>query len=75
MASRFVPGPLIARQGKPEDVISIAFTGGTTGKPKGVLTTNRSSAMVTQVLLAEFEWPDEIRHLICSRSATRARRC
>ncbi len=66
MASAFTPGPLVAPSGQPEDVVGIAFTGGTTGKPKGVLTTNRSSAMVTQVLLSEFEWPDEIRHLVCS---------
>jgi fatty-acyl-CoA synthase len=66
MASHFEPGPLVAKPGRPEDVVGIAFTGGTTGKPKGVLTTNQSSAMVTQVLLSEFEWPREIRHLVCS---------
>jgi fatty-acyl-CoA synthase len=66
LSSKFVPGPLTPKPGNPEDVVSIAFTGGTTGKPKGVLTTNRSSAMVTQVLLSEFEWPHDIRHLVCS---------
>ncbi len=66
LSAKFTPGALQAKPGNPEDVVGIAFTGGTTGKPKGVLTTNRSSAMVTQVLLSEFEWPEEIRHLVCS---------
>ena len=66
LSSRFEPGPLEAQPADPDEITGIAFTGGTTGKPKGVLGTNRSIAMVTQVLLAEFEWPDEIRHLVCS---------
>jgi fatty-acyl-CoA synthase len=66
MASGFEPGPLVASPGRPEDVAGIAFTGGTTGKPKGVLTTNAMIAMVSTVLLSEFEWPKEVRHLVCS---------
>ena len=66
MASSFTPGPLVARPGKPDEVIGVVFTGGTTGRPKGVLTTNQSIATAANVLLSEFEWPDQIRHLVCS---------
>jgi len=66
MANRFEPGPLVTKPGRPDEIIGVVFTGGTTGKPKGVLTTNQSIAIAANVLLSEFEWPREIRHLICS---------
>jgi fatty-acyl-CoA synthase len=66
MASRFEPGPLVGRAGPPDEQIGVVFTGGTTGKPKGVMTTNQSIATAATVLLSEFEWPREVRHLVCS---------
>ena len=44
----------------------LAYTGGTTGKPKGVMGTYRSGAAMTQIQMAEWEWPDEVRFLICT---------
>ena len=39
-------------------VVGITYTGGTTGKPKGVIGTASSIAAMTQIQLAEWEWPD-----------------
>ncbi len=36
-----------------EDLASLGYTGGTTGKPKGVMNTYRASAAMTQMMMAE----------------------
>lgn len=50
----------------PDDPSSLSFTGGTTGRPKGVIGTYRSSTALTQIQMAEWEWPDELRFLLCT---------
>jgi long-chain acyl-CoA synthetase len=42
-------------QRKPEDIASIIFTSGTTGKPKGVILTDRNFAALTSRMQALFE--------------------
>jgi fatty-acyl-CoA synthase len=49
-----------------EDVVAIFYTGGTTGRPKGVAHTHRSLVANTTIELAEFEWPDPLRFLIAT---------
>src|SRR5438874_2651917 len=49
-----------------DDVAGLAYTGGTTGKPKGVMGTYRSGAAMTEIQLAEWEWPEEVRFLIAT---------
>ncbi|MPY77851.1 MAG: AMP-binding protein [Actinophytocola sp.] len=66
LAATFEPKPLEAAALNPDDVISITYTGGTTGKPKGVIGTARAMTTMTQIQLAEWEWPDEPRFLICT---------
>lgn len=66
LAASFSPGPLVAPAVGPDDPAAMSFTGGTTGKPKGVVGTHRSSTAMTQVQLAEWEWPDELRFLLCT---------
>jgi fatty-acyl-CoA synthase len=53
----------LACDARPEDIAMIAYTGGTTGRPKGVVHRHRS--LVTNVLVAmgEWEWRDPIRFL------------
>ena len=46
--------------------MSITYTGGTTGKPKGVIGTAQTMATMTQVQLAEWEWPESPRFLMCT---------
>ncbi len=50
----------------PEDVSSISFTGGTTGKPKGVMCSYRATAYMTQIQMADWEFPEELRMLIAT---------
>jgi len=60
--SAIEPQPLAAT-GQAEDIIRLAYTGGTTGRPKGVMLSNR--ALVTNALLdlAAKEWPEQVRYL------------
>eukprot|EP01032_Pedospumella_encystans_P031201 gene31201-35216_t len=48
------------------DDLHIIYTGGTTGKPKGVIGTSAAMATMTQVQLAEWEWPENPRFLMCT---------
>ncbi|RSM62224.1 acyl-CoA synthetase [Actinoplanes sp. ATCC 53533] len=50
----------------PDHIVSITYTGGTTGKPKGVIGTAQSMLTMTQIQLAEWEWPAEPRFLVCT---------
>lgn len=62
-ASQFEAAPLRV-SAEPEDVIRLAYTGGTTGKPKGVMLTNRSMWMQALLLLAARQLPADLR-LLC----------
>ena len=46
--------------------MSITYTGGTTGKPKGVIGTSRAMNTMTQIQMAEWEWPENPRFLMCT---------
>lgn len=65
-AASFAPLPLDPPRVDPDDPSSLSFTGGTTGRPKGVIGTYRSSTTLTQIQMAEWEWPDELRFLLCT---------
>jgi len=66
LAGTFSPQPLVAPNVGAEDVAGLAYTGGTTGKPKGVMGTYRSGATMTMIQMAEWEWPEDTRFLICT---------
>jgi fatty-acyl-CoA synthase len=66
-ASRaFEPRPLLAPEADPEALFRIAYSGGTTGKPKGIMTSYRSAAVSAMIQLMSWEWPEQIRHLVCA---------
>jgi fatty-acyl-CoA synthase len=44
-----------------DDVARLAYTGGTTGRPKGVLLTHRSLVANTLLTLSDIPWPSEMR--------------
>ncbi len=50
----------------PETAYSIAYTGGTTGQPKGVVGTCRSMSTMTTIQMVEWQWPSELRFLCCT---------
>jgi acyl-CoA synthetase (AMP-forming)/AMP-acid ligase II len=51
---------------EPETIDRIMYTGGTTGRPKGVMGSYRSAAAVIAIQMAEWQWPEQHRFLICS---------
>jgi fatty-acyl-CoA synthase len=65
-AEKFEPRPLTANLLRPDHIVSITYTGGTTGKPKGVIGTAQGMNTMTQIQLAEWEWPDNPRFLLCT---------
>ncbi|UDY22215.1 fatty-acid--CoA ligase FadD8 [Nocardioides sp. Kera G14] len=65
-AAAYEPKPVEARLLPPDHIISIAYTGGTTGKPKGVIGTAQTMATMAQIQLAEWEWPETPRFLMCT---------
>ena len=65
-AATYDAQPLEAKVLPPDHIVSIAYTGGTTGKPKGVIGTAQTMATMTQIQLAEWEWPEAPRFLMCT---------
>ncbi|MBE1494302.1 fatty-acyl-CoA synthase [Amycolatopsis lexingtonensis] len=65
-ATGFEPKPLVPVELPPDQVVSITYTGGTTGKPKGVMGTARAMTTMTQIQLSEWEWPEAPKFLICT---------
>ncbi|WKN50392.1 fatty-acid--CoA ligase FadD8 [Nocardioides sp. Arc9.136] len=65
-AAEFEPQPLEAALLPHDHVVSITYTGGTTGKPKGVIGTSRQMNTMTQVQMSEWEWPESPRFLMCT---------
>ncbi|MCP5432987.1 MAG: AMP-binding protein [Alphaproteobacteria bacterium] len=60
--ARFAPQPIVV-EARPEDITGISYTGGTTGRPKGVVHRHRSYITLVLLELSEWEWPEEIRFL------------
>jgi fatty-acyl-CoA synthase len=66
LAQAYHPRPLRAPRVNPDSIATLVYTGGTTGEPKGVMNTYRGSATMAQIMLNEWQWPAELRHLICT---------
>jgi fatty-acyl-CoA synthase len=65
-AAGFEAQPLAARTLPPDHIVSISYTGGTTGKPKGVIGTAQAMNTMSQIQLAEWEWPESPQFLMCT---------
>ncbi|TPG25609.1 fatty-acid--CoA ligase FadD8 [Mycolicibacterium hodleri] len=65
-AAKYPPRPLVAADLAPDTVTGLAFTGGTTGKPKGVMMTSQATTTMTTIQLAEWEWPENPKFLMCT---------
>jgi fatty-acyl-CoA synthase len=57
-----VPAPLVD-EGVTSDIAWLAYTGGTTGRSKGVMIPHRSLITMAVLLYADWDWPAEIRFL------------
>lgn len=65
-ASTYSPKPLHAADLPPDHIGGLTYTGGTTGKPKGVIGTVGNITAMTTIQLAEWEWPEHPRFLMCT---------
>ncbi|MGJ6126356.1 fatty-acid--CoA ligase FadD8 [Mycolicibacterium sp. Y3] len=65
-AATYEPQPLVAADLAPDHVGGLTYTGGTTGKPKGVIGTVQSITTMTTIQLAEWEWPQHPKFLMCT---------
>ena len=66
LAQGFAPQRLVPPVVGPADVTRLGYSGGTTGKPKSLTTTQRVSQATLQLLMAEWEWPNPPRVLSCA---------
>jgi fatty-acyl-CoA synthase len=46
------------------EISKISYTGGTTGRSKGILHAHRTVVTMLQAMLATYEWPQQIRYLV-----------
>ena len=46
------------------DPCSISWTGGTTGRSKGVLRSQRAIACMNMLMLSEYDWPRDVRYVV-----------
>ena len=65
-AAKYSPRPLVAADLPPDHIGGLTYTGGTTGKPKGVIGTVQSITTMTTIQLAEWEWPEHPKFLMCT---------
>ena len=47
-----------------DEVYRLSYSGGTTGKPKGIEGSYRCFLTMTQIMAAEWEWPENMRQLL-----------
>lgn len=50
--------------GDATEITKLSYTGGTTGRSKGILHTHRTVVTMLQHMLATYEWPAQIRYLV-----------
>jgi fatty-acyl-CoA synthase len=67
------PGDLEA-EAEAHDVVALLYTGGTTGRSKGVTLSGRAMVMNVLLTLTEWEWPTTI-NFLCSTPITHATGC
>lgn len=58
----YTPGPLVSNA-QADDICTLIYTGGTTGKPKGVIHSHRVQVTMVLTELADWDWPQEVRFL------------
>ncbi|HEX9175807.1 MAG TPA: fatty-acid--CoA ligase FadD8 [Mycobacterium sp.] len=63
-AAKYSPRALVAAEIPLDQIVGLTYTGGTTGKPKGVIMTAQTTSTMTSIQLSEWEWPENPRFLM-----------
>ena len=66
LARGYAPHPLKAAVVSGGDLCRLSYSGGTTGEPKAIMGTYLSMLTKITIQLVEWEWPADIRQLICT---------
>jgi fatty-acyl-CoA synthase len=66
LSKSFTPGALTPPVVKANDMCRLSYSGGTTGEPKAIIGTYLSLLTKTMIQLIEWEWPSDVRQLICA---------
>jgi fatty-acyl-CoA synthase len=66
LARSLTPKPLVGQRVEASDVMRLGYSGGTTGKPKSLTTTQGVCINMFHVMLGEWEWPNPPRVLTCA---------
>ncbi len=62
LAQQHASAPLVSST-TADDICVLIYTGGTTGKPKGVVHTHRTHVSMVMAELSDWDWPHDIRFL------------
>lgn len=65
LKDRFTPAALQAPPVQGSDITRLGYSGGTTGTPKALASVQRTALATVQIMLAEWEWPNPPRVLLC----------
>jgi fatty-acyl-CoA synthase len=63
---RAAPSAPLVDEAEPDGVCWLAYTGGTTGRSKGVMIAHRCVVNMTAILIADWDWPTDIRYLVAT---------
>ena len=66
VVQRFAPMTLPSPVLTGDELYRLSYSGGTTGKPKAVMGTHSYAMAALNIQLSEWEWPREIRQLLCT---------
>jgi len=66
LADTFAPAPLVPPRVEPHDIMRMGYSGGTTGKPKALMSCQRTAMATGQIMQAEWEWPNPPHILTCA---------
>ena len=66
LAAQQTPRPLVPPALTGNEIFRLAYSGGTTGKPKAIASTHAAVAAMFAIMMAEWEYPREIRQLLCA---------
>jgi fatty-acyl-CoA synthase len=65
-AERYTAQPLQAPALRGDELYRLSYSGGTTGQPKAIMGTHSYAATTLNIQLTEWEWPQELRQLLCA---------